>query len=155
MKMTDIMKKSHSESKSENLDAILQKIDNKAFITNSADSAHTETKPQPIKLRRKSVGIAAAAACAAIAVGAFAFSGLLKPDIDATTPAPSTASTDTTTQPPQTPQPITVPLTDYFIRFRRFPRSGAREWRLCPPPRGAHGRGRPPRQTGRRHARKT
>ena len=49
MKMTDIMKKSHSESKSENLDAILQKIDNKAFITNSADSAHTETKPQPIK----------------------------------------------------------------------------------------------------------
>lgn len=109
MKMTDIMKKSHSESKSENLDAILQKIDNKAFITNSADSAHTETKPQPIKLKRKSVGIAAAAACAAIAVGAFAFSGLLKPDIDATTPAPSTASTDTTTQPPQTPQPITVP----------------------------------------------
>lgn len=109
MKMTDIMKKSHRESKSENLDAILQKIDNKAFITNSADSAHTETKPQPIKLRRKSVGIAAAAACAAIAVGAFAFSGLLKPDIDATTPAPSTASTDTTTQPPQTPQPITVP----------------------------------------------
>lgn len=109
MKMTDIMKKSHSESKSENLDAILQKIDNKAFITNSADSAHTETKPQPIKLRRKSVGIAAAAACAAIAVGAFAFGGLLKPDIDATTPAPSTASTDTTTQPPQTPQPITVP----------------------------------------------
>lgn len=109
MKMTDIMKKCHSESKSENLDAILQKIDNKAFITNSADSAHTETKPQPIKLRRKSVGIAAAAACAAVAVGAFAFSGLLKPDIDATTPAPSTASTDTTTQPPQTPQPITVP----------------------------------------------
>lgn len=109
MKMTDIMKKSHSESKSENLDAILQKIDNKAFITNSSDSAHTETKPQPIKLRRKSIGIAAAAACAAIAVGAFAFSGLLKPDIDATTPAPSTASTDTTTQPPQTPQPITVP----------------------------------------------
>lgn len=109
MKMTDIMKKSHSESKSENLDAILQKIDNKAFITNSADSAHTETKPQPIKLRRKSIGIAAAAACAAIAVGAFAFSGLLKPDIDATTPAPSTASTDTTTQPPQAPQPITVP----------------------------------------------
>lgn len=109
MKMTDIMKKSHSESKSENLDAILQKIDNKAFITNSADSAHTETKPQPIKLRRKSIGIAAAAACAAVAVGAFAFSGLLKPDIDATTPAPSTASTDTTTQPPQTPQPITVP----------------------------------------------
>lgn len=109
MKMTDIMKKSHSESKCENLDAILQKIDNKAFITNSADSAHTETKPQPIKLRRKSVGIAAAAACAAVAVGAFAFSGLLKPDIDATTPAPSTASTDTTTQPPQTPQPITVP----------------------------------------------
>lgn len=108
MKMTDIMKKSHSESKSENLDAILQKIDNKAFITNSADSAHTETKPQPIKLRRKSVGIAAVAACAAVAVGAFAFSGLLKPDI-ATTPAPSTASTDTTTQPPQTPQPITVP----------------------------------------------
>lgn len=109
MKMTDIMKRHHSESKSENLDAILQKIDNKAFITNSADSAHTETKPQPIKLRRKSVGIAAAAACAAVAVGAFAFSGLLKPDIDATTPAPSTASTDTTTQPPQTPQPITVP----------------------------------------------
>lgn len=109
MKMTDIMKKSHSESKSENLDAILQKIDNKAFITNSADSAHTETKPQPIKLRRKSVGIAAAAACAAVAVGAFAFSGLLKPDIDATTPAPSTASTDTTTQPPQAPHPITVP----------------------------------------------
>lgn len=109
MKMTDIMKKSHSESKSENLDAILQKIDNKAFITNSADSAHTETKPQPIKLRRKSVGIAAAAACADVAVGAFAFSGLLKPDIDATTPVPSTASTDTTTQPPQTPQPITVP----------------------------------------------
>lgn len=109
MKMTDIMKKSHSESKSENLDAILQKIDNKAFITNSADSAHTETKPQPIKLRRKSVGIAAAAACAAVAVGAFAFSGLLKPDIDTTTPAPSTASTDTTTQPPQTTQPITVP----------------------------------------------
>lgn len=109
MKMTDIMKKSHSESKSENLDAILQKIDNKAFITNSADSAHTETKPQPIKLRRKSVGIAAAAACAAVAVGAFAFSGLLKPDIDATTPAPSTASTDTTTHPPQTPQHITVP----------------------------------------------
>ena len=109
MKMTDIMKKSHSESKSENLDAILQKIDNKAFITNSADSAHTETKPQPIKLRRKSVGIAAAAACAAVAVGAFAFSGLLKPDIDATTPAPSTASTDTTTQPPPTPQHITVP----------------------------------------------
>lgn len=109
MKMTDIMKKHHSESKSENLDAILQKIDNKAFITNSADSAHTETKPQPIKLRRKSIGIAAAAACAAIAVGAFAFSGLLKPDIDATTPAPSTASTDTTTQPPQTPQHITVP----------------------------------------------
>lgn len=109
MKMTDIMKKHHSESKSENLDAILQKIDNKAFITNSADSAHTETKPQPIKLKRKSIGIAAAAACAAIAVGAFAFSGLLKPDIDATTPAPSTASTDTTTQPPQTPQPITVP----------------------------------------------
>ncbi|RGG66921.1 PASTA domain-containing protein [Ruminococcus sp. AF17-6LB] len=109
MKMTDIMKKSHSESKSENLDAILQKIDNKAFITNSADSAHTETNPQPIKLRRKSIGIAAAAACAAIAVGAFAFSGLLKPDIDTTTPAPSTASTDTTTQPPQTPQHITVP----------------------------------------------
>lgn len=109
MKMTDIMKKSHSESKSENLDAILQKIDNKAFITNSADSAHTETKPQPIKLRRKSVGIAAAAACAAVAVGAFAFSGLLKPDIDATTPAPSTASANTTTQPSQTPQPITVP----------------------------------------------
>lgn len=109
MKITDIMKKHHSESKSENLDAILQKIDNKAFITNSADSAHTETKPQPIKLRRKSIGIAAAAACAAIAVGAFAFSGLLKPDIDATTPAPSTASTDTTTQPPQTPQHLTVP----------------------------------------------
>lgn len=42
-------------------------------------------------------------------MGAFAFSGLLKPDIDATTPAPSTASTDTTTQPPQTPKPITVP----------------------------------------------
>ncbi|WP_418812718.1 PASTA domain-containing protein [Ruminococcus sp.] len=109
MKMTDIMKKHHSESKSENLDAILQKIDNKAFITNSADSAHTETKPQPIKLRRKSVGIAAVAACAAVAVGAFAFSGLLKPDIDTTTPTPSTASTDTATQPPQTPQPITVP----------------------------------------------
>ena len=109
MKMTDIMKKHHSESKSENLDAILQKIDNKAFITNSADSAHTETKPQPIKLRRKSVGIAAVAACAAVAVGAFAFSGLLKPDIDTTTPTPSTASTDTATQPPQTPQPMTVP----------------------------------------------
>lgn len=109
MKMTDIMKKSNSESKSENLDAILQKIDNKAFITSSSDSAPTAAKPQPIKLRRKSVGIAAAAACAAIAVGAFAFSGLLKPDIDTTTPAPSTASTDTTTQPPQTPQPITVP----------------------------------------------
>lgn len=109
MKMTDIMKKSHSESKSENLDAILQKIDNKAFITSSSDSAHTETKPQPIKLRRKSVGIAAVAACAAVAVGTFAFSGLLKPDIDTTTPTPSTASTDTATQPPQTPQPITVP----------------------------------------------
>lgn len=109
MKMTDIMKKSHSESKSESLDAILQKIDNKAFITSSSDSAPTAAKPQPIKLRRKSVGIAAVAACAAVAVGAFAFSGLLKPDIDATTPAPSTASTDTTTQPPQTPQPITVP----------------------------------------------
>lgn len=109
MKMTDIMKKSHSESKSENLDAILQKIDNKAFITSSSDSAPTAAKPQPIKLRRKSVGIAAAAACAAIAVGAFAFSGLLKPDIDTTTPTPSTASTDTATQPPQTPQPITVP----------------------------------------------
>lgn len=109
MKMTDIMKKSHSESKSENLDAILQKIDNKAFITNSADSAPTAAKPQPIKLRRKSVGIAAVAACAAVAVGTFAFSGLLKPDIDTTTPTPSTASTDTATQPPQTPQPITVP----------------------------------------------
>lgn len=109
MKMTDIMKKSHSESKSENLDAILQKIDNKAFITSSSDSTHTETKLQPIRLRRKSVGIAAVAACAAIAVGAFAFSGLLKPDIDTTTPTPSTASTDTATQPPQTPQPITVP----------------------------------------------
>ena len=109
MKMTDIMKKSHSESKSENLDAILQKIDNKAFITSSSDSAPTAAKLQPIKLRRKSVGIAAVAACAAVAVGAFAFSGLLKPDIDATTPAPATASTDTTTQPPQTPQPITVP----------------------------------------------
>ena len=34
MKMTDIMKKCHSESKCENLDTILQKIDNKAFITN-------------------------------------------------------------------------------------------------------------------------
>lgn len=109
MKMTDIMKKSHSESKSENLDAILQKIDNKAFITSSSDSAPTAAKPQPIKPRRKSVGIAAAAACAAVAVGAFAFSGLLKPDIDTTTPTPSTASTDTATQPPQTPQPITVP----------------------------------------------
>lgn len=109
MKMTDIMKKSHSESKSENLDAILQKIDNKAFITNSADSAPTAAKPQPIKLRRKSVGIAAVAACAAVAVGAFAFSGLLKPDIDTTTPTPSTASTDTATQPPQTPQSMTVP----------------------------------------------
>ena len=109
MKMTDIMKKSHSESKSENLDAILQKIDNKAFITSSSDSAPTAAKPQPIKLRRKPVGIAAAAACAAVAVGAFAFSGLLKPDIDTTTPTPSTASTDTATQPPQTPQPITVP----------------------------------------------
>lgn len=109
MKMTDIMKKSHSESKSENLDAILQKIDNKAFNTSSSDSAPTAAKPQPIKLRRKSVGIAAAAACAAVAVGAFAFSGLLKPDIDTTTPTPSTASTDTATQPPQTPQPITVP----------------------------------------------
>lgn len=109
MKMTDIMKKSHSESKSENLDAILQKIDNKAFITSSSDSAPTAAKLQPIKLRRKSVGIAAVAACAAVAVGAFAFSGLLKPDIDTTTPAPSTASTDTTTQPPQTTQPITVP----------------------------------------------
>lgn len=109
MKMTDIMKKHHSESKSENLDAILQKIDNKAFITSSSDSAPTAAKLQPIKLRRKSVGIAAAAACAAVAVGAFAFSGLLKPDIDTTTPTPSTASTDTATQPPQTPQPITVP----------------------------------------------
>lgn len=109
MKMTDIMKKSHSESKSENLDAILQKIDNKAFITSSSDSAPTAAKPQPIKLRRKSVGIAAVAACAAVAVGAFAFSGLLKPDIDTTTPTSSTASTDTATQPPQTPQPITVP----------------------------------------------
>lgn len=109
MKMTDIMKKSHSESKSENLDAILQKIDNKAFITSSSDSAPTAAKPQPIKLRRKSVGIAAVAACAAVAVGAFAFSGLLKPDIDTTTPTLSTASTDTATQPPQTPQPITVP----------------------------------------------
>ena len=109
MKMTDIMKKSHSESKSENLDAILQKIDNKAFITSSSDSAPTAAKPQPIKLRRKSVGIAAAAACAAVAVGAFAFSGLLKPDIDTTTPTPSTASTDTAKQPPQTPHPITVP----------------------------------------------
>lgn len=109
MKMTDIMKKSHSESKSENLDAILQKIDNKAFITSSSDSAPTVAKPQPIKLRRKSVGIAAVAACAAVAVGAFAFSGLLKPDIDTTTPTPSTASTDTATQPPQTPQPMTVP----------------------------------------------
>lgn len=109
MKMTDIMKKSHSESKSENLDAILQKIDNKAFITSSSDSAPTAAKPQPIKLRRKSVGIAAVAACAAVAVGAFAFSGLLKPDIDTTTPTPSTASADTATQPPQTPQPITVP----------------------------------------------
>ena len=110
MKMTDIMKKSHSESKSENLDAILQKIDNKAFITNSADSAHTETKPQPIKLRRKSVGIAAAAACAAIAVGAFAFSGLLKPDIDATTPCPPQQPPPIPQHtPPQTPQPITVP----------------------------------------------
>lgn len=109
MKMTDIMKKSHSESKSENLDAIMQKIDNKAFITSSSDSAPTAAKPQPIKLRRKSVGIAAVAACAAVAVGAFAFSGLLKPDIDTTTPTPSTASTDTATQPPQTPQPITVP----------------------------------------------
>ena len=109
MKMTDIMKKSHSESMSENLDAILQKIDNKAFITSSSDSAPTAAKPQPIKLRRKSVGIAAVAACAAVAVGAFAFSGLLKPDIDTTTPTPSTASTDTATQPPQTPQPITVP----------------------------------------------
>ena len=109
MKMTDIMKKHHSESKSENLDAILQKIDNKAFITSSSDSAPTAAKPQPIKLRRKSVGIAAVAACAAVAVGAFAFSGLLKPDIDTTTPTPSTASTDTATQPPQTPQPMTVP----------------------------------------------
>lgn len=109
MKMTDIMKKHHSESKSENLDAILQKIDNKAFITSSSDSAPTAAKPQPIKLRRKSVGIAAVAACAAVAVGAFAFSGILKPDIDTTTPTPSTASTDTATQPPQTPQPITVP----------------------------------------------
>lgn len=45
MKMTDIMKRSHSESKSENLDAILQKIDNKAFITNSADSAHRNKTP--------------------------------------------------------------------------------------------------------------
>lgn len=45
MKMTDIMKKSHSESKSENLDAILQKIDNKAFITNSADSATQKQNP--------------------------------------------------------------------------------------------------------------
>lgn len=45
MKMTDIMKKSHSESKSENLDAILQKIDNKAFITSSSDSAPTAAKP--------------------------------------------------------------------------------------------------------------
>lgn len=118
MKMTDIMKKSHSESKSENLDAILQKIDNKAFITNSADSAHTETKPQPIKLRRKSVGIAAA-------VGAFAFSGLLKPDIDATTPAPSTAAPDPTA----------------------YHSAGRYQQDLC--------RSRKAYRTGRRHARKT
>lgn len=45
MKMTDIMKKSHSESKSENLDAILQKIDNKAFITSSSDSTHRNKTP--------------------------------------------------------------------------------------------------------------
>ena len=133
MKMTDIMKKSHSESKSENLDAILQKIDNKAFITNSADSAHTETKPQPIKLRRKSVGIAAAAACAAIAVGAFAFSGLLKPDIDATTPCPlnslhryhNTAAPDPTA----------------------YHSAGSYQQDLC--------RSRKAYRTGRRHARKT
>ena len=131
MKMTDIMKKSHSESKSENLDAILQKIDNKAFITNSADSAHTETKPQPIKLRRKSVGIAAAAACAAVAVGAFAFSGLLKPDIDATTPVPSTASTDTTAAPDPT----------------AYHSAGRHQQDLC--------RSRTAYRTGRRHARKT
>ena len=41
MKMTDIMKKSHSESKSENLDAILQKIDNKA-LSPTQPTAHTQ-----------------------------------------------------------------------------------------------------------------
>ncbi len=49
MKMTDIMKKSHSESKSENLDAILQKIDNKAFITNSADKRTHRNKTPAYK----------------------------------------------------------------------------------------------------------
>lgn len=112
MKMTDIMKKSHSESKSENLDAILQKIDNKAFITSSSDSAPTAAKLQPIKLRRKSVGIAAVAACAAVAVGAFAFSGLLKPDIDATTLPPQ--------QPPPIPQ-HSRPRPHSISQFRTSP----------------------------------
>lgn len=41
MKMTDIMKKSHSESKSENLDAILQKKTIKP-LSPTQPTAHTQ-----------------------------------------------------------------------------------------------------------------
>lgn len=105
MKMTDIMKKHHSESKSENLDILLKRIDTKDFITSTAaNDAPADSRPQSVKIKNKTTGVIAVAACAAVAVGAFAFSGLLKSDVDST---PSTASS--TSAPDTAPQTVTVP----------------------------------------------
>lgn len=105
MKMTDIMKKHHSESKSGNLDILLKRIDTKDFITSTAaNDAPADSRPQSVKIKNKTTGVIAVAACAAVAVGAFAFSGLLKSDVDST---PSTASS--TSAPDTAPQTVTVP----------------------------------------------
>lgn len=105
MKMTDIMKKHHSESKSENLDILLKRIDTKDFITSTAaNDAPADSRPQSVKIKNKTTGVIAVAACAAVAVGAFTFSGLLKSDVDST---PSTASS--TSAPDTAPQTVTVP----------------------------------------------
>ncbi len=105
MKMTDIMKKNHSENKSENLDILLKRIDTKELITHTdANDPPAHSRPQSVKIKNKTTGVIAVAACAAVAVGAFAFSGLLKSDVDST---PSTASS--ASAPDAAPQSVTVP----------------------------------------------
>ncbi len=91
MNISQAMKKEFSENKSRNLAALMDKIENKSYMTVTSKGDNKEeisANAAPARIKNRKAGIAAVAACAVFAAGALAFGGIIgRDDIDVSSSA--------------------------------------------------------------------